>query len=624
MTGLPFDLQVRHPAVRWLLAAALLGSATVLMFGYLRLTEGTNQFTLLYPAFIVTALLCGRGPSYAALLGGALIAATFWMPPVGNPLALDAAARWSLLVFLLASALMIETALAVRRKGRDLERQRAELQTMLEVIPAGVGVALDPRGDHITLSPRFAAMLGIPPDENVSKSGPRGAEVPFRVFRDGRELDPDELPVQRACRTGREVRDFEADLVFADGRRLELMISAAPLFDEAGTVRGAIAAHIDISALRSAHRALDQASRQKDEFLATLAHELRNPMAPIRYAAALLRPDAPAASITQARNVIERQAQHMGRLLDDLLDVSRITRNVIELRLQPLDLREIARRAMDAVRNEIEQHGHQLAAYLHEEPVWVSGDPDRLYQVTLNLLTNAVKYTERGGRISLRVDVAEGRALLRVEDTGLGLTPQMMGRMFDLFAQVHPIAAGGLGIGLSVVRRLVEMHRGTVAVSSAGLGQGSQFTLALPRIDAPAQDAPAVCPVSAFEGSTPRVLIVDDNRDGADALAAYLRAHGVPAHTAYGGREGTQAAESLRPDIMLLDIGMPAMDGFQVAQQIRATPWGGAVKLVAITGWGQVQDRRRVREAGFDDHLVKPADPAQVLACLRSFFREAA
>jgi signal transduction histidine kinase/ActR/RegA family two-component response regulator len=591
--------------------------AATLNVVYMELTRGSDPFTLFYPALIAAALYCGRRPSYAALLAASVVLTFLWLPPLGVPWVVDVPSRWALGAFVFASTVMIETSAAATLYAESLERRRTELQTMLELIPVGVAVAHDARADRITVSPNFASVLGLSLDQNASVSGPGAERIPYRCIKDGRELAPDELPMQVACRTGREVNDFEMELVYGDGRRIELMISAAPLFDDHGQVRGAIGAHVDISKLKSAQRVLDEASRQKDEFLATLAHELRNPMAPIRYAAALLRPDAPPAVIAQARATIDRQAAHMNRLLDDLLDVSRITRNVIELRSAPVDLRAVVAAAVDAARTDIDQRRHQLELDSSLEGVWVSGDADRLHQVVLNLLTNAAKYTDPGGRIRVSVAAHPGQAQVRVSDTGIGLAPEAISRIFDLFCQVQPGRAGGLGIGLSVVRRLVEMHGGEITVTSPGLGRGSEFKVTLPAIAAPVSRDTAVPGVIPLFRAAPRVLVIDDNHDSADSLAAFLRSHEMSVQTAYSGDEGTSLAETTRPGVIVLDIGMPGMSGYDVAQWVRGRPWGAAVRLVAVTGWGQAQDRARVRAAGFDDHFVKPVDPELLLARLR-------
>jgi PAS domain S-box-containing protein len=484
----------------------------------------------------------------------------------------------------------------------ELERRRVELQTMLDLIPVGVAVAHDPRAEHITLSPRLAAML---------------RSAPYRCVRDGRELTPEELPMRLAALTGHEVRNAEFDVVFEDGDVLHLMTSAAPLFDAEGRVRGVIGAHVDVTSFKRVQAALEEADRRKDEFLATLAHELRNPLAPIRYSARLLRPEAPPATIAQVRETIERQSTQMARLLDDLLDVSRITRNVIELKREPLDLRQAVEDSVEVARPLIDAVHHRLVLSLPGKPVWVEADRTRLSQIVSNLLQNAAKYTDPGGRIEVWVEQQAEEALLRVRDTGIGIAPEMRERVFEIFSQVRRPGDGtrsGLGIGLAIVKRLVELHGGRIEVVSAGLGQGAEFLVHLPLATPQAGLPLNVVPL--FGSGRRRLLVVDDNRDSADSLAAMLRLSGHAVQVGYDGASAMALAETARPDVIVLDLGMPQTSGYDVARWVRRQPWGAGVRLIALTGWGQDEDRRRTREAGFDLHLTKPVDPDRLVAVL--------
>jgi PAS domain S-box-containing protein len=376
---------------------------------------------------------------------------------------------------------------------------------------------------------------------------------------------------------------------------------------------------------RMAEEALQEADRQKDEFLAQLAHELRNPLAPVRNAVELLRlkaPDEP--EIRWSRDVIERQVSHLTRLIDDLLDVSRITRNKLELRKQRLDLAEVVQAAVETSRPAIEQSGHELTVTLPAEPVYLYGDLVRLAQVLMNLLTNAAKYTEPGGRIWLTAELAsDGRpeVVVRVKDTGMGIPAEKLPRLFEMFFQVDRSlerAQGGLGIGLSLVRRLVELHGGRVEAHSDGPGRGSEFVAHLPALVEPPKIVPS--PRPAAEGETKdsgrRILVVDDNQDSADSLAMLLGMTGHEVETAYDGLEAVEAAERVRPDVVLLDLGMPRLNGYDACRRIREQPWGKDVVLIALTGWGQEEDRRRTAEAGFDGHLVKPVDHAALAELL--------
>jgi PAS domain S-box-containing protein len=373
------------------------------------------------------------------------------------------------------------------------------------------------------------------------------------------------------------------------------------------------------------YEALKDADRRKDEFLATLAHELRNPLAPIRNSLYLLKSGAaPEPARHQAREMMERQVHHLVRLVDDLLDVSRVMRGKVDLREERVDVAAAAARAVETAQPLIDARRHTLTVDVPAAPVWVEADPVRLAQVVGNLLTNAAKYTDVGGRITLAVEQAGGEAVVRVRDTGIGIAPDMLPRVFDLFVQADTTADrshGGLGIGLTLVKRLVELHGGSVAAHSAGPARGSEFVVRLPLLAAgdrrlPIDDGRSEVgnPQSAV-GNRRRVLVVDDHADAADSLAMMLRAEGHDVRVARNGPDALAAVRASPPEVMLLDLGMPGMDGFEVARQVR-NDGGQGVLLVALTGWGQEEDRRRTRAAGFDHHLVKPADPAELRTLL--------
>jgi signal transduction histidine kinase/CheY-like chemotaxis protein len=364
--------------------------------------------------------------------------------------------------------------------------------------------------------------------------------------------------------------------------------------------------------LRKRMEQLADADRRKDEFLAMLGHELRNPLAPVTTALQLMRlhSDEPL-RVARARETIERQVEHMTRLIDDLLDVSRITRGKIELRHEAVVLSSLVARAVEAARPVIDERGHRLTLDLPDEPVAVSGDPARLEQVLANLLNNAAKYTDVGGRIWVRAFVDAGQVTLSVKDNGAGLTPEMRDHVFDLFVQgpeVRAYARGGLGIGLTLVRRLVEMHNGTVEVRSDGLGKGSEFIVRLP-LGVVSQVAPSGDANGAGLAALPmrRILVVDDNVDAAEALSELLRDFGHDVRAVHDGPSAIEQAAMHRPDIVLLDIGMPGFDGYEVARRMR-TELGLKSTLVALTGYGEANHRRLSREAGFDQHVTKPVD----------------
>jgi PAS domain S-box-containing protein len=355
---------------------------------------------------------------------------------------------------------------------------------------------------------------------------------------------------------------------------------------------------------------LREADAAKDVFLATLAHELRNPIAPIANTLALLtRSSDPAALLAQSVPVMQRQMAQLTRLVDDLLDLARINSGKIELRRDVLELREVVRTAIETSQPMIDRCGHSLVVELPGEPVFVDGDPVRLAQVFSNLLNNAAKYTPDGGRIALRMEAVGDHVQICVSDTGIGIAPELLRRVFDLFAQAsHPAGAEphGLGIGLYLVRGLVQMHGGTIKAESAGLGKGSSFTIGLPRVTAPAATTRA--PSGTAGVVQKKVLVVDDNRDAAETLAQLLEVLGHSPATAHDGESALGMLREFAPDVVLLDIGLPGLDGYEVARRIRASGDTGT-RLVALTGWGQPEDKRKAADAGFDAHWTKPVNP---------------
>jgi PAS domain S-box-containing protein len=364
--------------------------------------------------------------------------------------------------------------------------------------------------------------------------------------------------------------------------------------------------------LQRAEASLKEADQRKDEFLATLAHELRNPLAPIRNAVELLGQSGDdRAVLEQARSILQRQSTQMVRLIDDLLDISRITRNKLELRKTRVKLVTVVDSAMEAARPLVESAGHQLTVELPGEAVELEADPTRLAQVFANLLTNAAKYTDHGGQIRLAAERIGSDVVVSVRDNGIGIAPQHLPRVFEMFSQVAPAlerSQGGLGIGLALVKGLVEMHGGHVEAHSAGLGKGSQFVVRLP---VPGSVAAEQSPAGADEPAASaacRILVADDNKDSAETLALLLRKTGNDVRTAYDGLEAVNVAATFLPDVVMLDIGMPRLNGYDAARRLREQPWGKHMLLIAMTGWGQDEDKRRAAEAGFDHHFTKPVD----------------
>jgi signal transduction histidine kinase len=377
------------------------------------------------------------------------------------------------------------------------------------------------------------------------------------------------------------------------------------------------------SALEATTQALKEASHRKDEFLAMLAHELRNPLAPIRTAVQLLRlKELAEPHRNRARDVIERQVEHLVNLIDDLLDVSRITRGMITLQREPVLVGAIVARAVETARPAIDAHQHVLEIDMPDELISVDGDKTRLVQVIANILHNASKFMDPGGRIRLSARRDGPYVAITVADTGIGIAPELIPRIFELFTQVHTKserAQGGLGIGLALVRRLTEMHGGSVSVHSDGLGRGSEFTVRLPVMASPLavlssqrQEAGAIPEIEPQ-----RILVADDNYDAAEALSLQLQLAGHEVRTVHDGVEALDVATTFQPDIVLLDLGMPKMDGYEAARQLRLlSTVGRRMMLIAVTGWGQQQDRDRTAEAGFDAHLVKPVAEAQLFKAL--------
>lgn len=480
-------------------------------------------------------------------------------------------------------------------------RARNELQAVADLMASGVALyGRDLR--YRWVSRRYLEWLGLPAEEVI---GRKIAEVL------GPELFEIKRPYIERALAGESVT-FEHEVQTPHGRRSWVHIAYTPSRGADEAIDGWVGVVTDISERRAIEQTLREADQRKDEFLATLAHELRNPMAAISYGAQLLRPDAPPGVLAQARGTIERQSQQMARLLDGLLDVSRITRNVIELKPEDLELRALVQEAIEAARPQIEQAQHQLVVSMPPQPLWVRADPTRLLQIVGNLLSNAAKYTPVRGEVRVTLETAAERARLSIRDTGVGLSPEMLPKVFDLFAQVHKdlkVSASGLGIGLAVSKRLTELHGGTIEVQSQGLGQGAEFIVHLPRIPPPGDAAPPAEKVIALFQGEPRVLVVDDNPDVADNLAMLLRAQGLPVHVAYDGAQALELAETARPTVLVLDVGLPDIGGLEVARALRRRPWAAQLLIIAVTGWGQAADRLATRQAGFDAHLVKPVDP---------------
>ncbi len=420
------------------------------------------------------------------------------------------------------------------------------------------------------------------------------------------------------------------DMVFplkgADGEFRPFLTRVNPLRDDQDSILYWFGTNTDISEIKQMEAALIDADRRKNEFLAMLAHELRNPLAPIRNAGHVLRLATDNREVVRsAAEMVERQIGHLVRLVDDLLDVTRINRGKIELRPERIELAPVVNHVVEAAQVFIRCMDHAVTVSLPSHPVYLNADPIRLAQIIGNLLNNACKFTDSRGSIALAVDVEGGEghrpeAVIRIRDNGIGIPAEHRRRIFEMFTQVDTSlerSRDGLGIGLALAKHLVEMHGGTLDANSEGVGLGSEFVLRLPiLVDAPTPSAPD----SLGTESPPArrtILVVDDNQDSAISLAMLLEVNGHQTHTAYDGAQAVEAAATLQPDVVLLDIGMPMMNGYEACRRIRAAPGGKNVLLVALTGWGQDQDRQRTHEAGFDHHLVKPVDPQALMQLIR-------
>ena len=507
---------------------------------------------------------------------------------------------------------VIRTALRSRQRQyqtRDYlgERERSlQAQALLAAIVASsddaiVSKTLD--GIILTWNAGAERLFGYTADEAV------GQHITFIIPP---ERQDEELSILARLRLGERIEHFETVRVRKDGTRIDVSLTVSPLRDSSGRVYGASKVARDITQRKQAEAALRDVDRRKDEFLAILAHELRNPLAPIRNSLHILRLTSPENGMRErVGDMMERQVNHMVRLVDDLLEVSRISRGKIELRKERIDLAAVVRTSVETSRPLIEAVGHQLSVTFSPEPLVVEGDPVRLAQVFANLLNNAAKYTDPGGHIWISMGRDGKCAAVSVRDTGAGISSEMLPRIFDLFSQAESLSErsqGGLGIGLTLVRSLVEMHGGTVEAFSEGVGRGSEFVIRLPLSSVHLVEPPRPREVPTANLQSHRLMIVDDNHDAAESMGILLKLLGAEVKVVYSGPEALDSLDEYRPSAVVLDIGMPGMDGHEVARRIRQHPDFRDVPLIALSGWGQEEDRRRSKQAGFDYHLIKPAD----------------
>jgi PAS domain S-box-containing protein len=484
---------------------------------------------------------------------------------------------------------------------KNAEEDQAYLAAIVESSQdAIVGRTLD--GRILSWNSGAEKIYGYTADEAIGR--------PITLIVPAERQDEERMILDR-IRRGERVDHIETVRVSKQGRHIDISLTVSPVRDRAGRIVGVSKVARDITDRKQAEVALREADRRKEHFIAMLAHELRNPLAAVGNSLNVLRlAGGDPGATTAARAFMERQHSHMVRLVDDLLDVSRISQNKIELRRSRVQLADVLSSAVETVRPLIDAAGHILTVSLPELPVFLDADLTRLAQVFGNLLSNSAKYTESGGRIVLSGERHGAEVAVIVRDTGNGIPREAIPRIFDMFSQVEGSVerrTGGLGIGLALVKGLVEMHRGTVTAESEGLGRGSSFIVRLPIMGA--EPLPIEQPIdeARSEGAPKRrVLVVDDNRDAAISMAMMLRFMGNSVETVYNGRDGVDAAERFRPEIILMDVGMPGLDGYETTRRIREQPWGQKMIILAVTGWGQESDRTKSRDAGCDGHLLKP------------------
>jgi PAS domain S-box-containing protein len=470
-------------------------------------------------------------------------------------------------------------------------------------------ITIDEDGTVESFNPAAERIFGYRADEVIGRNVKLLMPAPYAQEHDGYIANFVHTGIARIIGIGREVTGCRKD-----GSTFPMDLAVSQFQADGGRRFTGIVR--DITARKAAEQALQDADRRKDEFLATLAHELRNPLAPIRNALELLnRAGNDPAVFADTREMMERQLGHIVRLVDDLLDVSRITSGKMQLRKEQVDLAAVVNSAVEACRPNADDMGHQLTVSLPPQPLMLNADRTRLAQLFSNLLNNAVKYTPWGGHIWLTAERQGSQLSVSVRDTGIGISREHLPRVFEMFSQAAPAlerSQGGLGIGLALAHGLVELHGGTIEARSDGIGKGSEFLVILP-IDAAEQMTRLERKpreVTKRPSRECRILIVDDNRDSADSLQRLLRLEGHETQLAFDGLEAVQTAAAFRPQVVLLDIGLPKMNGYEVAKRIRQHDWGRSMVLIALTGWGQEEDKNRAFEAGFDHHLTKPVDPS--------------
>jgi PAS domain S-box-containing protein len=589
-------------------------------------------FLLLWPAVMFCAWFGGFGPGVLATVVSVLAAHEFLLDPEHSFARTDPNGFLGMGLFVLLgvsisllSQRLRQAQQRVEEHAREIFNQREWLRVTLGSIGDGV-IATDTAGRIAFLNSVAQALTGWTQQEAAGQP----MEDVFRIVNEKTRAIV-ENPVRKVLQTEKVVGLANHTVLIArNGQERPIDDSAAPIRNDDDKTLGVVLVFRDVTErrrleneIRQRMQELAEADQRKNQFLAMLGHELRNPLAPARNALCLLRqvnPEDP--KFEWSRDVLDRQVQQMTRLVDDLLDVSRISTGKIRLQKTCVEMHDVLEKAVEISRPLIEERRQELTESWPAEPVWLEADPTRLAQVISNLLNNAAKYTQEGGHIWLTATREEDQIVIQVRDNGIGIAAQMLPHVFDLFAQADcslERSQGGLGLGLTLVRKLVELHAGTIRASSPGPGQGSSFEVQLPVLDrTPAQAPKPNRPKLAIPETVRRVLVVDDNRDAAETLALLLRSSGQEVRLAYDGLSALKAADGFQPEVVLLDIGLPGMNGYEVARELRRLPGLGQALLIAVTGYGMEADRRCALEAGFDRHIVKPVDPDRLLALVTS------
>ena len=543
--------------------------------------------------------------------------------------------------------------LEIKNLNQELNRRIQEMQTIFDIAPVGIAVAQDADCDVISANPALAEMLGIAPGDNISVNAANAGRVPYKHLRNGREMTPAELPMQRAVAEKRTVQGAETDILRADGKLITIYAYAAPVFDHEGEVVSCIAAHIDVTERKkqelererrfdieqSLRLQAEEANRLKDEFLATVSHELRTPLNSIIGWITMFRQGRlPEDAKDRALEAIERGARSQSQLIEDLLDVSRIISGKLQLKVDPVEMKSVIEAAIQTVRPAAEAKAIELKTFLDPQTEVINGDADRLQQVIWNLLSNAIKFTPVGGEVKISLSNGASNVEIVVSDTGQGIRPEFLPFVFDRFRQADGSITRhftGLGLGLAIVRHLVELHGGEVSAASAGENQGAVFTVSLPFMTLPEPDQTddETAEVSAYQdaGDCPmldgrRILVVDDEADTREILDLIFRNCRASVKVAASAAEALEKVKQWQPHVIVSDIGMPDEDGYSLIRKVRAWEIENdskqKIKAVALTAYARAEDRAQALDAGFQEHVSKPVEPSELTSLIANLIND--